>query len=322
MARPDAHGRARCLGDAVSLSPESLALRRTLITATDASAICGVNPWRTAHDVYVDKVCDDGEPRRETFRMRKGNYLEQLGIEWLREEVSPFGVQACGDTTRVHPILTWLGATPDAIVLDVDAHYAVGEIKTAGLGTAADWDDEDGDPIVPDYYAVQVAVQMGVVGVSRAYVVAMLDTEPEPRLYEVAHDEDLWLAIVEQCQRFREDHVLARVAPDVDGSEASRRMLRALFKRERTSDLIAAGPDAEALARAYFEAKRVADEADARKKEAEAKLCALIGEAKGVRGDGWRAAWSYVDPQEVAAYTRAGYRRFDMRAIKAKEKRP
>lgn len=300
----------------MSFTEEQLAKRRALITATDAAAICGVSPWKTAHDVYADKL-GLVPPTEPSFRMRRGLALEHLGFEWLREQRAPLVVVPSTTDTRTHPIMTWLGATPDALVFepsDPTKPCAVGEIKTAGLRAADSWNDEDGEPCIPEHYLVQIQVQLTVVGVKRATLVAMLDTEDEPRLYDVEHDPDLESAILEACDRFRRNHLEPHVPPPLDGSDGAARLVRALFPRP-TRDIVSATPDIEIMARQWLTAKEAEKEAEAQRKELERQICSRIGDHEGVAGSGWRALWSYRNECEVPAYVRKAHRVFDLRRV-------
>lgn len=313
------------------LDAASLAIRSRLITSTDAAAICAVHPWRTIHDVYADKVAPTERP--STLRQRKGNALEPLGIELLAEYLAPQGlaVVATGATTLVHPILDWLGATPDAAIYQprdevtgpsgirinlLGSPVAGGEVKTVGLGTVRDWDGPDGEPVIPDYYAIQVAVQLAVLRVPVVHLVAILDTEDVPRHYAVERDGDLEAEILEACDDFRRRYLIPRIPPPVDASDNARAMLRSIYRAERTTHLIRATPEVEELARAYFAAKRERDAADERRKLAENRIAALIGDGAGFEGDGWRVRWTTVAESTIPATTRSAYRRFDLRAVK------
>ncbi len=317
----------------MGLTAEQHAQRRTLITASDVASIVGVNPWSSAHDVYMAKTSDD-PPWAGNFRTRKGEALEPLGIAWAAEHLAPLVVRPAGTVTLTHPILTWLGATPDALVFAriatpgdpvlraADKPSAVVEVKTAGPRTSADWDDADGAPVVPDYYAIQVAVQMIVTVTKRAHVVAMLDTEDEPRMYEMEHDEELATEILETCDDFRRRHLEPRVPPPVDGSDGARRMVRRLFRRATSAAMVQATPDAEDVARAYLHAKAQAAKYKDDMAVCEAHMCSLIGDARGLVGDGWRAVWSNVEAGWVERFERKAHRRFDLRPVTRKEPTP
>ena len=56
-------------------SPEWLEFRSSHITATDAAAIAGLNPYKDAHDVYREKI---GEHKPYVNKaMKRGSSLEE-----------------------------------------------------------------------------------------------------------------------------------------------------------------------------------------------------------------------------------------------------
>jgi putative phage-type endonuclease len=269
------------------LTAEQIELRRTGVTATDAAIIAGVYPYgRTVHDVYLEKL-GAADAVTQTPAMALGHRLEPVALALLAEE---FGLTIRPGKTEKHPIQTWCIASPDGDVLENDGkdRVAVAEAKAVGLRMAARW-GESGDPeTIPDEVRVQVAWQMIVTRTPRAHVVALLGTEA--RFYELQHDEDLAGALLEMGDTFYRDHILARVPPEVDGSEASARMVRGLFRRARLG-LIKAPVEAEGLVRDYLRARSLLDDAERAKTAAQAKLCALIGEAEGIEAPGFVATW-------------------------------
>lgn len=303
----------------MALTTEQLAQRKQILTASDVAAVCGLSPWRTPYDVYADKV-GDSAPWGGNWKTRRGETIEPLLIAWLAEQKAPLTVRPAGATTLVHRHIPWLGATPDALVYDGGTCVAVGEAKSSG--SVEDWTDEGGDPQVPDYYYVQVLVQMAVCAVPRAFVVAEIlgGYHGEPEIIEVERDEETLGAVLAECERFWIDHVVARKPPAPDGSPAAQRMLSALYPRH-TRDMIDATPELEKLGQEYLAAAAAEAEATAEKKRLQAALCSAIGAHEGVRGDGWRALWTEREATEIAAYTRKAYRAFDLRAVGQGRKR-
>ena len=299
----------------MSLTKEQLEQRKGLITATDAAAICGVSPYSTAHDIYAQKL-GLVPPLEQTFAMRRGHAMEALGVEWLQEQRAPLIVKRSGDVTRTHSILHWLGATPDALVYEAgrEKPVAVAEIKTAGLRVAHLWDDEVGEPCLPDEYLVQGQVQMTVTGLKKVYVVGIIPTEDEPRIYEIEHEPELEAEILEACDKFRRNHLEPRVPPPYDGSEGGLRLIKNLFPRSKR-DMLVATPETESIAQRWLAAREREAEAKAQAQDLEAALCEKTGEHEGIRGDGWRLLWRFQETAEVKAYTRKAHRVFDLRRV-------
>lgn len=302
----------------MGLSPAQLEQRKKLITASDAAAILGLSPWRSAIDVWNEKV-GEGSSFSGNFRTRRGHAIEPLLLEWLAEQIAPLVVRPAGDTTLTHPILSWLGATPDALVFENEGDerpIALGEAKSTGL--IDHWRDEDGEPKVPDYYHPQVVVQMAVVGVPRTYVVAeMIDPrESEPWLIEVERDAELEAIVLEELDGFRRKYIDTGRPPPFE--HASYSEVATIFRRANRAELVPATEKDEQLAAAYLAATKAKRAAEAIAERVKAALCAHIADAEGLAGSTWRATWKERAARHVE-YERKAHRHFDLREVHAKE---
>lgn len=268
----------------MSLTPEQLEIRRTRVTATDATAIVGVNPWKNASAVWASKFAP---PTEQNQRQKIGERAEAMVMDLLAEERELYLAPA---PTVVDPLHTWLCATPDRYIVTrsdgTGKIQGVAEAKVVGLRVAHHWGD-DGDEI-PDYVRVQVQVQMTVTRTKLALVAALLGTEL--RIFEVEHEPDLEAAILEECERFHRHYLVPRVPPPPDASDGSRRAIEAAWPRNRLG-MIAATPDFSTTAGEYLSAQADARAADERMEHAGNVLRASIGEHEGIDGFGFRATW-------------------------------
>jgi putative phage-type endonuclease len=311
------------------LDAQDLELRRTMITATDARAIVGVCPHRTAYDVYMDKLGLTPEPTEEQKkRFRMGHLIEDALMVYAAEET---GYDFRKVKTMRHASLEWVGASPDRLVYKSAADetpFAVAEGKNVSLHMLADWREEDE---LPEYVHVQGQWQMPVVGVSECIVPVLV--AGEPRMLHVEHSDDLSSALLEACEAFWKRHILAKVPPSPDGSEKANRMVRQLFPRSRV-EMLEATPEADAMARHYLELCRTEDALSKEAARLKQELQLLIGEAEGLEGEGWRITyknnksggpdWKAIAealnpaPELIAQHTRDGARVFRCTEVKAK----
>lgn len=187
---------------------EWLEARRQGLGASDAAAVCGVDPWRTPLSVYVDKTTP-GYEIATNDRMLFGQLVEPVLIdEWAQRT----GRNIERDLPmRAHPDHEWMLATLDAWEIDEQAPV---EAKTVWSHHAArKWQSPD-EPYrlrVPDWYMLQVQHQIAVCGSSHAYVVALIEGELES--FRVDADPKLIDIVVTAERRFWTDHVLAGVEP-------------------------------------------------------------------------------------------------------------
>ncbi|MCL2777760.1 MAG: YqaJ viral recombinase family protein [Polyangiaceae bacterium] len=301
----------------MTLSPEQLEQRRHILTASDAAAVLGLNPWRSAYDVWAEKT-GETSAFAGNWHTRRGHAIEPLLLAWLGEQKSPLSVRPAGDVTCVHPILSWLGATPDGLVFETGnaSPVAVAEAKSSGHRDA--WVDDDDEPMVAEIYMPQVVVQMAVKQLPRAYVVVEILTEGEPWIIEVERDWELEAIVLEELDQFWRHHVMTRVAPEL-GDDATYQQVATVFRRQKRAELVPATSDAQEQASRYIAAKAAAKAAESEAEAAKVALCKLIGDAEGVHGNTWRATWKWREPQTIS-YERAGYRHFDLREVGAAAK--
>jgi predicted phage-related endonuclease len=301
------------------LTDQQKAFRRTGITATDIVILASGSDFhgRTEHDVYAAKVLgvDDFVP---TEAIEIGQDLESYVCERAARKLG-IAVALRPGLTIAHPEHSRYLCTPDGWVVPwTERASGFLQAKVVGYHVARAWgESESGAEGLPEPVLVQVAWEMMVGEKDVSYVGALLGTQV--RVYEVdrARDgiDDLVAGLRAIADQFLQDHVDACVPPPVDGSEGAKRMLAALWPNVRRP-VAKAGPDAEAAARAYFDATRQEAHAKAAKELAAQQLKEIIADRSGLRGDGWRARLDWRDPVVIEAYSKKGYRHLDCRASK------
>jgi putative phage-type endonuclease len=309
------------------LSAAQKEMRRTGVSASDVSAIVGVNPWRSPLDVYCEKLGIAPE-QPESAAMKAGNYLEPVIADWYADDRGIARSRLVEMGTVRHAEHEWMLCTPDRAVMAVDeTSWSHGlECKTTGVNLRHDWGDGPDD--VPDYYRTQCAWSMAVTGIDR-WDLAVLIGGQDFRVYELHRDLELEAALIEKCKAFWFDHVVPGNPPPLDGSDAAKRLLAAKYPKH-TDEVIHATPEFEALAQqlhAFKEAEARAAEDVAR---TEALLRDAIGDKASVIGSNWRASWrttagngydykaivereAKVPREVIEKYRRPGTRRFDFR---------
>ena len=158
--------------------------------ASDVAAICGIDPYRTAWDVWAEKtgiIEHDTDSSDGGDAIEIGNALEPVLRRWAEDRVGP--IRRVGLERRITgtPVLCHLdGITEDGLPT---------EIKTTGFSGAivGVW-GADATEIVPDYVRVQLTVQMMATESERGYVIAWLGGVGR-RLYPIDRSDKLCLAI-------------------------------------------------------------------------------------------------------------------------------
>jgi putative phage-type endonuclease len=282
------------------LSARQMKMRATGIGASECAAVAGYSPFASSWDIYNAKV--HGIHPDETNAMRAGTFLED-GVARMYLTTLGDNVRLHRSQSRRHPTEKWMLATVDRDLVRRDGDAQVldrlVEIKLPGsrwgynqaLGAREQvWGYGSPDEI-PAYIACQAQWQIEVRSVDKCDVVAFFLDERELAVYPQVRNEKLIDALVAINRRFWFDNVLAQVPPELDGSEASRSYLNHVFPRN-SDTVIAAPPEAEALARGYALAARDEKDAIARKELFGNQLRALIGDYAGISDPWGRATWT------------------------------
>lgn len=172
-------------------TPEWLEARRGYVMASDAAAVLGLSPYRTALDVWHAKRGghDDIDPMLAWV----GHRMEPVIADWLRRFHKPLGPIRRG-FMAVSDEWPWLGATVDRVLLDGTPV----ELKTANRHGMKRWLDDAGTVTVPLDYQVQVQAQLAVTGKPRAHVAVALA------------GSDFELLPVDRDDAFIQEHLIPR----------------------------------------------------------------------------------------------------------------
>ena len=135
-------------------SAEWLALRKTKITATDASVIMNANPWKTPLQLYHEKLSNE-PPKPPNEKMSRGLLLEPMARDL-------FMIQTGFEVVPKVIVKDWAMASLDGM----DAlNSIIVEIKCPGEKDHAL--AQQGK--IPDYYYPQLQHQMYVADINLAY---------------------------------------------------------------------------------------------------------------------------------------------------------
>lgn len=179
-------------------------VRQNFIGASDASAAIGINPYKTAYDLWLEKT-----GQKESFNGNEltywGNMLEFPVANRLSEE--------CGfkfrryTQTVIAKDYHCMGCHLD---FKVTGKPIVVEIKTGGFFTRKNW-GESGTDQIPDDYLIQVQHQLICTGYRRALIGVLLGGQ-EFRHYSINFDEELARVIIQKEVEFWK-HVTDRTPP-------------------------------------------------------------------------------------------------------------
>lgn len=262
-------------------SKEWIEARRSGIGASDIAVLAGLTTWSSPYQVYLEKR---GEipPADETAAMARGNLLEEPVAQWWARDTG-------NRVRRRHAILEhptivdrrghhWVRASLDR---EVVGKPEVLEVKT----TAERWDEP------PEHVIAQVQWQLGVTGTARAHIAALTGGLDLVR-WEVLPDRDYFLDLVAIGEEAWAGVVEGR-PPAIDGSDATRVALTQARARSVIGpELVPADPAMVDLAWQFRAAEEAVKDAEAHRDTIANAVRAILGEAPGVVGPGFRITWS------------------------------
>lgn len=255
----------------LSFDEDRLAARRQTLGASEIAAVAGLNPKKTALDVFLEK--------RGLVPAFAGNAFTEWGLR-LEEpiaqkyaEVTGFAV-APSDTV----VAEWMSCTPDRLVNGGEHGL---EIKRFGDYRA----DEFGVPgtdEIPFDVATQCHWSMLVTGLRR-WDLAVLLGQADFRIYTLLFNESIANDLYGIGREFWFNHVVPGVQPAIDGSESSRRFLKQRYPTHGPS-LVDATPELVAEARTLADLREEQKHIEQQITASENRLKAAIGENAGIRG--------------------------------------
>ena len=205
-----------------------LELRRQGLGGSDAAAIIGLDRYRSAFDVYAEKIgLKPEQPDNEA--MRQGRDLEQYVAERFME--------ATGKKVRrrnamlQHPEYPFMIADIDRWVVSENAGL---ECKTTSVLNRAKFSQGE---FPPNYY-VQCMHYMAVTGAERWYL-AVLVLNNAFHVFTIERDENEIQALIQAEKQFWEEHVLKQIPPVPDGSESTAEIIKAMFPEARNTEAAA-----------------------------------------------------------------------------------
>ncbi len=192
---------------------EWLVWRRKGIGGSDAPAILGISPFKTARDLYYDKLNLLSFEDEDTNWVAKkvGHLLEDLVAEIFHEKTGYRVYQV--KKMFYHPQYPWMLADVDYFVEIPDGTTAILECKTTNYNAKDHW-FRDGEKVVPINYETQGRHYMCVANVDRVFFCCLYgNNENEVIIREIHRDYDYEEELIALESDFWHNNVLAQVPP-------------------------------------------------------------------------------------------------------------
>lgn len=187
--------------------------RRRGIGGSDVAAILGVSPFRTARDIYYDKIGVVAvEPDESNWvPLEVGNLLEDLVARIFQKKTGyrVFKIKKM----FYHSKYQFMLADVDYFVELPDGTIALLEIKTTNYNAKDHW-WLDGREVVPVYYELQGRHYMAVTDYDRVFFCCLYgNTEDEVIIREIRRDMAYEEEMIYLEQAFWQDNVQKKIPP-------------------------------------------------------------------------------------------------------------
>lgn len=255
---------------------EWLKYRTGGIGGSDVSIIAGINPFKSVHQLWLEKTGQVEPEQTESEYAHFGTLLEPI----VRKEFT----ERTGIKVRQKHMLLQSSEYPFMYadldgVINENGELAIFEAKTASQYKMDTWEEE-----VPAGYILQVQHYMAVTGAKKTYIAALVGGNHF--VYHVVERDEVMIAKIiamEKC--FWETHVLGGVEPIPDGSEATTNYFNSKFS-DSNGQTIELPEEALAICEEYERLSEQLKELETAKSAAANQLKSYLKEAEaGTVGD-------------------------------------
>lgn len=264
-----------------------LRYRKLDIGGSDAGAICGLNPYTTAIQVYHDKTSDVID-ERDNEAMRQGRDLEDYAAQRFMEATGKKVRKANAIFYKEdHPFML---ANVDRLIVGEDAGL---ECKIANPYMEDKWKDGE----IPMHYQIQCHHYMAVYD-TEAWYIAVLIYGREFKFHKIERDEDIITDLIEIERDFWENNVLEHKLPDPDGSKTADKVIASYFRETKPTPILLPSSFDERSERRQELISSIG-EMEREQKQIEQELKIYMGSAETAENERFKISWKPVDSSRV-----------------------
>jgi predicted phage-related endonuclease len=290
--------------------------RKSHVGASDVAALFGLDPFKTASDVWLTKAFDVASETKQSDSIDIGNDLEAPLVSWAARELGVTITVEPDDLFRIclsNPIFS---AALDAKILFNVLPTQRGEAIEAKTTSVTDEWGEPGSDAVPDRVNLQCQAQCLCHDLGRVYVVVLMGKHGLKReLYHVNRNEKIIDAIIQKGTSFWNDYVLTKIPPPPD--EFGLGSLEIIKRVQRVPQTWAVVPDE--LIIAWDEARSARLAAEKVEKDALSRMLTPLGDAEGVQMSDGRTLCYFPTVKKILDQARIKSEYPDIYAVCQKE---
>ena len=266
---------------------EWLRYRKLGIGGSDVGAICGLNPYKTAMQIYFDKTSDTIE-YTDNEAMRQGrdleNYVAQRFMEATGKKVRKANAIFC------HEEYPFLLANVDRMLTGENVGL---ECKTASPYAADQWKDGQ----IPMHYQIQCYHYISVCNAD-AWYIAVLIYGKEFKFYRIERDDQLIADLIQIEKDFWNEYVILHKLPDPDGSKTADAVIAKHFEKSKPTHIVLPESFNRKLERRE-ELISTMNQIELEKKQIEQELKIYMKEAETAESSQFQVSWKPVDTTRI-----------------------
>lgn len=268
---------------------EWLNWRNKGIGGSDVGIILGVNKYKTAFELWLEKTGQVELQEINNEAIHFGNVLEDVVA---RE----FSVRSGKKVRRRNQMLQH--AKHEFMFANLDREIvgekALLECKTASAYLAKEWEGDE----IPASYLVQVNHYLAVTGYEKAYIAALIGGNKFV-WKEINRDEELINIIIQAEKDFWENNVLGGQAPAIDGSNAAEKYIKERFDRAEEGKTIVLPSEVELNIQKLSIAKKAAEEFNTEVKRIENEIKMALADAEIGTVGSYKVTWKNVTSNRI-----------------------
>lgn len=259
------------------------------IGGSDAGIILGLNKYRTAFELWLEKTGQVEPVEVDNEAIYWGNQMEDVVAKEFEKRTGKKVRRT--NFMYSHPEHEFIKANLDRLVVGEDA---ILECKTAGAFLAKEWEGEE----VPDTYLVQVQHYLGVTGKEKAYIAVLIGGN-KFIWKEIERDQELIDMIFKSEIEFWNHNVLGFKQPELDGSSAAEQYLKEKYDRAEEGKEVILKAEFKELIQQYERVKEDEKLIKTAKTEIENKIKAELKDAELGLTDTHEVTWKNVVSNRV-----------------------
>jgi len=292
----------RLVGTKTLPREEWLAVRKRGIGSSDAAAAVGLNPYKSALELWLEKTGREDklpsiDPHDEESPMYWGNILEPIVAKHYSSRSGHRVRRLNAVLQHPQPELSWMLANIDREVMGSD-EVQILECKTAGINGARLWKEG-----VPEYVQLQVQHQLAVTGKKAADVAVLLGGQ-HLEIYRIQRDDELIARLI-QLERQFWHYVETDTPPPADGSTSAKLALRCLYPIDNQEALdFSEDRDLSATFADLVNVRQSLDELKKQEAQFKQRLQQAIGDASRAKFETGVVSWKKSKDSVVLDTTR------------------